>query len=305
MNGRVYDYNLGRFLSVDPFIQEPGNSQSMNPYSYIMNNPLAGTDPSGYTGQGFTQTKSIISVNNSKEQNIARDNKLFNKMGGALSNGAKNTPMSGAAKAQIDTTKIEGRTNTNEKTPGVSDNNTPPTSTNDALGFDGKPLTTYPSSLVIPDGEERSSYIDEDIIYKNDLDFLVGSNWRSSLSLSGNLPSFDESFGDLNITKTSNLRIGKPISFGANLDVDVSNLSIDVEIYQRVRVDVVTKNSHTIWKAKSTSTGEVLHGRYDNPPKYITKRTRLPEKYIRYKTNRGRPIGTMSLPLPSPSLRIK
>ncbi|WP_431355321.1 RHS repeat domain-containing protein, partial [Pseudidiomarina mangrovi] len=30
MNGRVYDYNLGRFLSVDPFIQSPGNSQSMN-----------------------------------------------------------------------------------------------------------------------------------------------------------------------------------------------------------------------------------------------------------------------------------
>ncbi|CUA85364.1 RHS repeat domain-containing protein [Pseudidiomarina woesei] len=48
MNGRVYDYNLGRFLSVDPFVQSPGNSQSMNPYSYIMNNPLAGTDPSGY-----------------------------------------------------------------------------------------------------------------------------------------------------------------------------------------------------------------------------------------------------------------
>nr|WP_198677385.1 RHS repeat-associated core domain-containing protein [Pseudidiomarina donghaiensis] len=48
MNGRVYDYNLGRFLSVDPFIQAPGNSQSLNPYSYIMNNPLAGTDPSGY-----------------------------------------------------------------------------------------------------------------------------------------------------------------------------------------------------------------------------------------------------------------
>ena len=36
------------FLSVDPIIQAPGNSQSLNPYSYIMNNPLAGTDPSGY-----------------------------------------------------------------------------------------------------------------------------------------------------------------------------------------------------------------------------------------------------------------
>lgn len=52
MNGRVYDYNLGRFLSVDPFIQNPGNSQSLNPYSYIMNNPLAGTDPSGYLSVG-------------------------------------------------------------------------------------------------------------------------------------------------------------------------------------------------------------------------------------------------------------
>ena len=48
MNGRVYDYDLGRFLSVDPIIQFPANSQSLNPYSYIMNNPLSGTDPTGY-----------------------------------------------------------------------------------------------------------------------------------------------------------------------------------------------------------------------------------------------------------------
>jgi RHS repeat-associated protein len=48
MNGRAYDPNLGRFLSVDPVIQFPANSQSLNPYSYIMNNPMAGTDPTGY-----------------------------------------------------------------------------------------------------------------------------------------------------------------------------------------------------------------------------------------------------------------
>jgi hypothetical protein len=48
MNGRVYDYQLGRFLSVDPFIQFPLNSQSLNPYSYLGNNPLSGTDPTGY-----------------------------------------------------------------------------------------------------------------------------------------------------------------------------------------------------------------------------------------------------------------
>ncbi|MFQ6371525.1 FG-GAP-like repeat-containing protein [Shewanella sp. YIC-542] len=48
MNGRIYDYNLGRFMSVDPFIQSPTSTQSVNPYSYIMNNPLAGIDPTGY-----------------------------------------------------------------------------------------------------------------------------------------------------------------------------------------------------------------------------------------------------------------
>ena len=58
MNGRVYDYNLGRFMSVDPVIQSPTNSQSINPYSYIMNNPLAGTDPTGYTGCAASRIES-------------------------------------------------------------------------------------------------------------------------------------------------------------------------------------------------------------------------------------------------------
>jgi RHS repeat-associated protein len=48
MNGRAFDYHLGRFTGVDPFIQFPLNSQSLNPYSYILNNPLSGTDPTGY-----------------------------------------------------------------------------------------------------------------------------------------------------------------------------------------------------------------------------------------------------------------
>jgi len=48
MKGRIFDYNLGRFLSVDPIIGNPLSSQSLNPYSYIGNNPLSGTDPTGY-----------------------------------------------------------------------------------------------------------------------------------------------------------------------------------------------------------------------------------------------------------------
>jgi RHS repeat-associated protein len=52
MNGRMYDYNNARFLSVDPFIQAPTSTQSLNPYTYIFNNPLSGVDPTGYAAQG-------------------------------------------------------------------------------------------------------------------------------------------------------------------------------------------------------------------------------------------------------------
>lgn len=48
MNGRIYDPTLGRFLQADPFIQAPMNSQNYNRYSYVLNNPLSMTDPSGY-----------------------------------------------------------------------------------------------------------------------------------------------------------------------------------------------------------------------------------------------------------------
>lgn len=48
MNGRVYDPVIGRFLSPDPFIQAPDFTQSLNRYSYALNNPLSLTDPSGY-----------------------------------------------------------------------------------------------------------------------------------------------------------------------------------------------------------------------------------------------------------------
>lgn len=49
-NGRVLDSVTGRFLSVDPIYEAPTNSQSINPYSYVMNNSLSFTDPSGYDG---------------------------------------------------------------------------------------------------------------------------------------------------------------------------------------------------------------------------------------------------------------
>lgn len=48
MRGRMYDPFTGRFLSRDPIIQSPLLSQTLNPYSYAMNNPLTLADPSGF-----------------------------------------------------------------------------------------------------------------------------------------------------------------------------------------------------------------------------------------------------------------
>ncbi len=49
MNGRVYDPAIGRFMSPDPIIQDPLNTQSYNRYTYVFNNPLRYVDPTGFT----------------------------------------------------------------------------------------------------------------------------------------------------------------------------------------------------------------------------------------------------------------
>jgi len=44
---RLYDPLLGRFISADSIVPEPGNLQAYNRYSYCLNNPVIYTDPSG------------------------------------------------------------------------------------------------------------------------------------------------------------------------------------------------------------------------------------------------------------------
>ncbi|WP_428242746.1 RHS repeat domain-containing protein [Gynuella sp.] len=48
MTERMYDATLAQFISVDPNIRADSLSQSYNRYSYVMNNPMKHTDPSGY-----------------------------------------------------------------------------------------------------------------------------------------------------------------------------------------------------------------------------------------------------------------
>ena len=64
LNARMYDPWLGRFLQVDPIIGSIYNLQGLNPYSYVMNNPLTDSDPFGLCGLFSCPGKAIGSFFN-------------------------------------------------------------------------------------------------------------------------------------------------------------------------------------------------------------------------------------------------
>ena len=49
MNARYYDPKLGRFISADTMVQGIAG-QGLNPYTYVLNSPVNGNDPSGHFG---------------------------------------------------------------------------------------------------------------------------------------------------------------------------------------------------------------------------------------------------------------
>ena len=56
MNARLYDPVIGRFLSPDPYVQDPESTQGFNRYTYCLNNPLVYIDENGE----FVITTAII-----------------------------------------------------------------------------------------------------------------------------------------------------------------------------------------------------------------------------------------------------
>jgi len=53
-DARLYDPQLGRFISADTIVPRPWDLQSFNRYSYCSNNPLIYTDPSGHDPENGT-----------------------------------------------------------------------------------------------------------------------------------------------------------------------------------------------------------------------------------------------------------
>ena len=61
-NARVYDPSLGRFMSADPTTETVYNLQILNRYSYVGNNPLSLTDPTGLCFLGCFWHSSIFTA---------------------------------------------------------------------------------------------------------------------------------------------------------------------------------------------------------------------------------------------------
>ena len=59
-NARLYDPELGIMLQADTIIPDGPVTQSLNRYSYVFNNPLSYTDPTGHAPNGYNQFRDNI-----------------------------------------------------------------------------------------------------------------------------------------------------------------------------------------------------------------------------------------------------
>ncbi|MDT8450073.1 MAG: RHS repeat-associated core domain-containing protein [Wenzhouxiangellaceae bacterium] len=99
MNGRIYDPQLGRFLQADPFVED---ATTLNRYTYVYNNPLSLTDPSGFFSfKKFFRTAVSVAVSVTAGiltagASTALQGFLFATLGGALAGRIATTSIEGA-----------------------------------------------------------------------------------------------------------------------------------------------------------------------------------------------------------------
>ena len=79
-NARLYDPFIGRFISPDIIVPQPYNPQSLNRYSYCLNNPLIYNDPSGHAQMTFEEWQAYLAMG----EYINSLYEVWPQMGGSL-----------------------------------------------------------------------------------------------------------------------------------------------------------------------------------------------------------------------------
>jgi RHS repeat-associated protein len=143
MNGRIYDPLLGRMLSADVVVQYPDDAQNYNRYSYVGNNPLSFTDPSGY----------LI-----EEAIVAADAAMWLKKKATItalttsSSSSNQTTTTSSVDVNISGLRIGGSSSTSV----VTDGNTT-TSVNNTVGYAGSSSTGFVTAQATTAAVQQAS----------------------------------------------------------------------------------------------------------------------------------------------------
>lgn len=121
MNARLYDPEIGRFVSPDSIVPDAGNPLAYNRYSYVYNNPALATDPSGHDPLSITLAAMYFlgaqAYSDDQAHHIASTVLLSIATGGAASSG--NAALVAGGTAIATSAAISGRIGAAEIRAGV------------------------------------------------------------------------------------------------------------------------------------------------------------------------------------------
>ncbi len=116
MNGRVYEPTLGRFLSADPIVEAIDNLQTYNRYSYVRNNPVTLTDPTGFqSADGDAGDSADSGVGDDGDSDGAGESGAEAKANNSENSNNEGNPNSNNNATQDNTTSVQTALNANDK----------------------------------------------------------------------------------------------------------------------------------------------------------------------------------------------
>lgn len=280
MNGRIYDPSITRFVQADPVVQDPLKSQSLNRYSYVWNNPLNSTDPSGYqrdcddSGDSCDGENSLDHHSKNAESNKIVDSKPNDLKKEFVEIGLSANASNGDSLLERNDSNVE-----------------------EELGYLEEQLTRVPPRLLSLESEKFVDEIQEEIVDTLDIDFFTPKNWRSVYALSGDLPDLGELLSGHKIVSGQTFKVGSPISLGVEIHVDFHDLDIHIEKYRLVHVVGVISTYATSLRWRDYD-GTIHRIKGDKVVSDDTIRTPLEGMYYRYRTTTGLSSTTQKWPVP-------